>query len=138
MRQSFCPPDRLTMARPSTQQKSTPTYTRIHSRGSQTHRASCAERALNKQIKGRLTVAGSIQWSRPTDKGDFGSLLLRYLPHEPPRGGIRLSLRSRMQSSDNNSILQNLARYSLWGQNQLNVDVVISSESRGHLWQLLI
>ena len=86
MRQSFCPPDRLTMAPPSTQQKSTPTYSRIHSRGSQTHRASCAERALNKQIKGRLTVAGSIQWSANGQRGLWQFTAPLFTPRTTKRG----------------------------------------------------
>ena len=81
--QSFCPATKLTMAPRSTRQKSTRAYSRPHSsplrRDSQTHRASW-ERALNKQIKGRLTVVGPSN-GRPTDKGRFASLLLSHLPY---------------------------------------------------------
>ena len=82
--QSFCPATKLTMAPRSTRQKSTRAYSRPHSsplrRDSQTHRASW-ERALNKQIKGRLTVRPAN--TRPTDKrGFFGSLQLCHFPRE--------------------------------------------------------
>ena len=80
--QSFCPATKLTMA-----PRSTRAYSRPHSsplrRDSQTHRASW-ERALNKQIKGRLNVRPAN--TRPTDKrGFFDSLQLCHFPRERRR-----------------------------------------------------
>ena len=69
LRQSFCPSDRLTMAPPLDRNPlcCTIEYTLIHRELPKPSREQ--RRALNKQIKGRLTVRGSIQWSANGQKG---------------------------------------------------------------------
>ena len=90
LRQSFCPADRLTMAPPLDRNplRHTLEYTLIHREVPKPIEEQ--RRALNKQIKGRLTVAPSN--GQPTDKGGFGSLLLRHLPQPEEEGGFSFQL----------------------------------------------
>ena len=104
LRQSFCPSDRLTMAPPLDRNPlwCTIEYTLIHRELPKPSREQ--RRALNKQIKGRLTIVGPSN-RRPTDKRGFDSLLLRHLPKENEERGIPGSLlHGEMLSSNINSV----------------------------------
>ena len=99
----------------STPQKSTPAYTRIHRLPNPWSQLSWeSERALNKQIKGRLTIVGPSN-RRPTDKRGFDSLLLRHLPKENEERGIPGSLlHGEKLSSNINSVSVKINIDGLW------------------------
>ena len=100
LRQSFCPADRLTMAPPLDRNplRRTLEYTLIHREVPKPIEEQ--RRALNKQIKGRLTV-GSIQWSANGQRGlwQFTAPPFTPRPRRRRRRGIQLSLDRRMQTT---------------------------------------
>ena len=85
LRQSFCPSDRLTMAPPLNRNplRRTLEYTLIHREVPKPIEEQ--RRALNKQIKGRLTV-GSIQWSANGQRGLWQFTAPLFTPRTTKRG----------------------------------------------------